>query len=75
MRGYTMKPMDMAEYERAMKEQMTGHETIPGGRKSPGPTVETSCPYTETPQRKPYLPVADIREPTLEEGVSYRQKL
>lgn len=58
-----------------LKEQFIGHESIPGGRSAPGPTRTTSFPYGETAQRKPYLPVEDTGTPTLEEGVSYRQRL
>lgn len=58
-----------------LKEQLTGHESIPGGRKAPGPTRTTSCPYSETPNRKPYLPVEDTSKPTLDDGVSFRQRI
>ena len=58
-----------------VKEHVIGHETIPGGRKPPGPTRTTSHPYFETNQRKPYMPVEDISTPPLEDGVSFRQKL
>ena len=57
------------------REQIIGHETIPGGHKTYPPTRTTSRPYAETNQRKPYLPVEDISTPGLDEGVSYRQKL
>lgn len=58
-----------------MREHIVGHETLPGGRKPPGATRSTSMPFTETAQRKPYLPVEDTSEPDLDDGVSYRQTL
>ena len=73
--GHRAVPCSVEDIEKYRREQTQGHESIPGGRTPPGPTRETSRPFTETAQRKPYIPVADLREPTLDEGVSFRQKL
>lgn len=72
MRYKYLEPVPLPE---DMKEQILGHETIPGGHKTYGMTRTTSRPYTETDERKPYLPVQDTSIPKVEEGVSFRQAL
>lgn len=68
--------MDMAEYERRMKEQVVGHDPLGEERQAPpGPTHSTPYAYGATAQRCPYLPAEQLREPTLGEGVSFRQKI
>lgn len=65
----------MEDYQRTLREHSQGHEANPGGREPPAATRETSRPFTETPQRKPYLPVEDTSTPSVDDGVSFRQKL
>lgn len=55
-----------------VRAQVRGHESDPG-IKPPAPTRTTSQPFTETDQRKPYLPVEDTSVPGLDDGTSFRQ--
>lgn len=63
------------EYRRQMQENTIGAEPPGGGEKRycKEPTRTTARPWAETDQRKPYLPTEDISEPSLEDGVSFRQ--
>lgn len=61
-------------YEQEMREQVSGHDPLGRGEAPPGPTRTTSRPWAETDQRKPYLPVEDTSTPSLDEGLSFRQK-
>jgi hypothetical protein len=63
------------EFERAMRDNISGHDPKGRGETPPGPTRTTSHPWAETNQRKPYQPVEDTSTPSLDDGVSYRQKL
>lgn len=63
------------DYERELREQMAGHDPLGRGRAAPEPTRTTSHPWTETDQRKPYLPVEDTSTPSLDDGVSFRQRI
>lgn len=67
--------LDDVAFRELMKDQVSGHDPGGRGRECPGPTRETSNPWAETKSRKPYLPVADMSEPSLDEGVSYRQRI
>lgn len=71
----SIKVPSLAEMQREMAEMQTGHDPLGRGREAPGPTRTTSCPYTETAARKPYTPVHDMSVPSLDDGVSFRQKL
>lgn len=65
---------DPKEFLDLERQNARGFEPDPG-RPAPGPTRTTSEPWTETPQRKPYMPVEDTSIPSLEDGVSFRQTL
>lgn len=68
--------MSPGDYERMVSEQQRGVDPLGEARHpAPGPTRTTSHPYTETNQRKPYLPVEDTSTPSLDDGVAYRQKI
>jgi len=62
-------------YAREMRDLSAGHDPLGRGAPPPAPTRTTACPWTETPQRKPYQPTEDISTPSLEDGVSFRQRL
>lgn len=71
------RPMTTGELDDMLNAAERGVEPpgMPPKRRSPGPTRSTSEPYCETNQRKPYQPVEDHSTPSLDEGVSFRQKL
>lgn len=63
------------DYRQQMQDNVIGAEP-PGGdpkRHCAPPTRTTSRPWSETDQRKPYLPTEDTSTPSLDEGVSFRQ--
>jgi hypothetical protein len=63
------------DYRQQMHDNVSGAEP-PGGdpkRACPAPTRTTARPWSETDQRKPYLPTEDISTPSLDDGVSFRQ--
>lgn len=65
----------MDDWEKQEREARVGHEFGEPGREAPAATRTTSCPWSETPQRKPLVPVEDISTPSIKDGVSFRQKL
>lgn len=68
-------PMSEAAYQEQMANAQSGVDPLGRGREAPGPTRTTNCPWTETASRKPYAPVTNTSTPSLEDGVSFRQKL
>lgn len=67
---------DPAKAEEAHREQLRGRYPAHEARvQVEPPGRECSHPYTETDQRKPYIPVDDGPAPSLDEGVAFRQKL
>jgi len=65
----------MAEYAKQVRDNTIGQEP-PGGdpvRSRPEATRTTARPWSETDNRKPYLPTEDVSTPSLDEGISFRQ--
>lgn len=63
------------EMEENVRNNVSGFDPIGRGEKAPGPTRTTSEPWAETRDRKPYMPVEDTSTPSLDEGVSFRQRI
>lgn len=65
----------MEEYAKQVRDNTIGCEP-PGGppkRERPEATRSTARPWSETDNRKPYLPTEDESTPALSEGLSFRQ--
>lgn len=65
----------MEDYARQVRDNTIGCEP-PGGdprRERPEATRSTAHPWTETDNRKPYMPTEDESTPGLSEGLSFRQ--
>lgn len=65
----------MQEYAKQVRDNTIGCEP-PGGiprRERPEATRSTARPWSETDNRKPYLPTEDESTPALDEGLSFRQ--
>ena len=73
--GYVIPDISDDDFQRHMLENTSGCDPSGRGKKSPEPTRTTSRPFAETPQRKPYMPTTDTSQPSLDDGVSFRQSL
>lgn len=67
-------PVSIEEFERQARDNLVGRDPLGDSQpERPTATRTTARPWTETDNRKPFLPTEDVSTPSLEDGVSFRQ--